>query len=142
MMANGVGSRILPARDLVGALREVPERIRPTAQPVLAPGFPDLPDLRAGAGLGWGTGRETAEVEGGSGPGKGGSFDQFREGCYALTFEPLRPDVLVWPRAVGTLRVENPEPGRFVASGDLYRLDGGPSGAVGRSRVRKFCARC
>jgi hypothetical protein len=112
-MFTGDGSRILPARDLLPALREFPGPIRPTVQPVLAPGFPDLPDLVGGGDGG------AATV---ASPGMGAPV-AFREGCYALRFVALRPGIGFWAAARGTLRVECPAPGRLVASGDLYRSD-------------------
>jgi len=90
--------------------QDVRSPIAAAAQPILGPGFPELPDPRAIP--------SAVSVT----PDLAGQFN-LREGCYEFEFRPgdiFHPE---WPAGAGTIRLERIPPFQFIASGDFYRLD-------------------
>jgi hypothetical protein len=106
---------ITPIRDLLPEFRELPGSVPSAAQPALAPGFPSLPGVvSAGVPSPLPVTRSLVGV-----------VPRWRSGCYLARFEPDPGSVplIPWPKAEGAFRIESPDVGTLVATGDLYRVE-------------------
>jgi hypothetical protein len=134
-MDNGT-TGIIPIREIADAIRSQPALLGPASQPALPVTFPELPELPV----------TTSPIPSFRTARAGGSFrpiPHLRSGCYAVRFvpDPRHPSPIEWPAAVGTLRLESLGPGRWVASGDLYRTDSvAPASSVLRMNTRSFAS--